>query len=251
MPHPLHSAELDPAAPQRNVLGHMALHLCMLAGAAGAFVAYQHFKLADRHTPALVSLALAAVLVLAPLRALLGAVFSVERRVLHACHGLGALALIGLTAGGAISGAPLLSHAAMAPFAIMGAAQALMHQNHPRNAEQAAAMQRFATSLPEVAQFTRGDLTSPANAARAVSVLSDLIGKAEVLGETELKADPNFQSALARATTHTGLTLGLDSAEQAINRLAANPATAGAVPKLRRELAQARAIARADAHPGG
>jgi hypothetical protein len=39
--------------------------------------------------------------------------------------------------------------------------------------------------------------------------------------------------------------LGLDSIEQGINRLAANPATAGAVPALRRRLAQARTLERA------
>jgi hypothetical protein len=137
----------------------------------------------------------------------------------------------------------------MAPFAIMGAAQAIMHQNHPRNAQQAEALRRFATSLPEVAEFTRsGNLTSPENVTRAVRVLNDLISKAEALGETELQADPNFQSAWAQATTRTGLTLGLDSIDQAINRLAANPAAAPAVPELRRRLAQARSLAKAATH---
>jgi hypothetical protein len=73
-------------------------------------------------------------------------------------------------------------------------------------------------------------------------VLQDLISKAEALGETELRADPAFQSAWAQATTRTGLTLGLDSIDQAINRLAQNPATASAVPQLRRQLAQARSV---------
>ena len=226
-----------------NILGRILLHGLLLAAAAGAFVAHQHFKLHGQSTPALISLVIAAVLAFAPIRALLGEFFAIERRVLHAFHGLGALALVGLTAGGASSGGSLLNHAALAPFALMGAAQAMMHQDHPRNAQQAAALQRFASSLPEVAQFTQGSLTSPANAARAVIVLQDLITKAEALGETELQADPNFQSALARATTRTGLTLGLDSIDQAINRLAANPATASAVPELRRRLAQARLLA--------
>ena len=226
-----------------NILGRILLHGLSLAAAAGAFVAHQHFKLHGQSTPALISLVIAAVLAFAPIRALVGEFFAIERRVLHAFHGLGALALVGLTAGGAFSGGSLLNHAALAPFALMGAAQAVMHQDHPRNAQQAAALQRFASSLPEVAQFTQGSLTSPANAARAVTVLQDLITKAEALGETELQADPNFQSALARATTRTGLTLGLDSIDQAINRLAANPATASAVPELRRRLAQARQLA--------
>ena len=226
-----------------NILGRILLHGLSLAAAAGAFVAHQHFKLHGQSTPALISLVIAAVLAFAPIRALVGEFFAIERRVLHAFHGLGALALVGLTAGGAFSGGSLLNHAALAPFALMGAAQAVMHQDHPRNAQQAAALQRFASSLPEVAQFTQGSLTSPANAARAIIVLQDLITKAEVLGETELQADPNFQSALARATTRTGLTLGLDSIDQAINKLAANPATASAVPELRRRLAQARQLA--------
>ena len=81
-----------------------------------------------------------------------------------------------------------------------------------------------------------------------MKVLQDLIGKAQALGETELQADPNFQNALARATTRTGLTLGLDGIDQAVNRLAANPATAAAVPDLRRRLAQARSVAQASAH---
>jgi hypothetical protein len=226
-----------------NILGRILLHGLSLAAAAGAFVAHQHFRLHGQSTPALISLVIAAVLAFAPIRALVGEFFAIERRVLHAFHGLGALALVGLSAGGAFSGGSLLNHAALAPFALMGAAQAVMHQDHPRNAQQAAALQRFASSLPEVAQFTQGSLTSPANAARAVTVLQDLISKAEALGETELQADPNFQSALARATTRTGLTLGLDSIDQAINRLAANPATASAVPELRRRLAQARQLA--------
>jgi hypothetical protein len=233
----------------RSVLRRILLHCLLLVLAAAAFVAYQHFKLAGQSTPALVSLVAAGVLALAPVRAVIGEVFAIEGRVLHALHGLGGLAFIGLAAGGIISGQSLLSRAAMAPFAIMGAAQAMMHQNHPRNSQQAEALRRFAASLPEVAEFTRsGNLTSAENVTRAVRVLNDLISKAEALGETELQADPNFQSAWARATTRTGLTLGLDSIDQAINRLAANPAAASAVPELRRRLAQARSLGEAATH---
>jgi hypothetical protein len=219
------------------------LHSLSLVLAGVAFVAYEHFKLAGQSTASLACLVAAGILVLAPIRAILGEIFSIEGHVLHALHGLGGLAFAGLAAGGVVSGAPLLNHAAMAPFALMGAAQAVMHQNHPRNARQAEALRRFATSLPEVAEFTRpGDLTSPANAERAVRVLNDLISKAEALGETELEADPNFQSAWARASTRAGLTLGLDSVDQAINRLARTPAGAAAVPELRRRLAEARRV---------
>jgi hypothetical protein len=243
---PLSTADaLTGARPPRSLLGRIGLHALLLIGAAIAFVAHEHFKLAGNSTASLVSLIAAGLLVLSPVRALIGEIFSIEGKVLHAFHGLGGLALVGLVGTGVISGAPLLNHAAMAPFAIMGAAQAIMHQGHPRNAEQAAALRRFATSLPEVAQFTQSaNLTSPANAARAVAVLEDLLSKAEALGETELRADPAFQSAWAQATTRTGLTLGLDSIEQAINRLAQNPATANAVPDLRRQLAQARSVAK-------
>jgi hypothetical protein len=231
-----------PRRPFRRVL----LHCLLLLLAAAAFVAYQHFKLNGQSTQALVSLVAAGVLAVAPARALIGELFAIEGKVLHALHGIGGLAFVGLAAGGVISGQPLLNRAAMAPFALMGAAQAVMHQNHPRNAKQAEALRRFATSLPEVAEFTSsGDLTSPENVTRAVRVLNDLISKAEALGETELEADPAFQSAWARATTRTGLTLGLDTVDQAINRLAANPAAAPAVPELRRRLAKARGVAAA------
>jgi hypothetical protein len=123
----------------------------------------------------------------------------------------------------------------------MGAAQAIMHQDHPRNAQQAEALRRFATSLPEVAQFTSArDLSSPANVARAVSVLNDLLTKAQALGETELAADPAFQSALRRVSTRAGLGLGLDSIEHTIDMMAANPAAAGAAPSLRKHLLAVR-----------
>ncbi len=242
-PAPIDTVALQ--EPARGGLLHRALLHCLsLLSAAAAFVAYEHFKLNGQSSAALVSLVAAALLALTPLRALTRALFAIEGKALHALHGIGGLAFIGLTAGGVISGQPLMSHAAMAPFAIMGAAQAIMHQNHPRNARQAEALRQFAGSLPEVAAFTKpGELTSPANAARAVHVLNDLISKAEVLGETELAADPAFQSAWARATTHTGLTLGLDTIDQGINRLAANPGTADAVPELRRRLAKARKVA--------
>ena len=234
----------------RRVFHRVLLHCLLLFAAVTAFVAYQHFKLNGQSTPALVALVLSAILVLTPVRAVIGELFAIEGRLLHAFHGIGGLLFVGLAAGGFISGQPLLNHAAMAPFAIMGAAQAVMHQNHPRNAKQAEALRSFATSLPEVAEFTSsGNLTSPQNVARAVHVLNDLLSKAEVLGETELAADPKFQSAWARATTRTGLTLGLDSIDLAINRLAANPAAAAAVPDLRRRLAKARDLASAKTRP--
>lgn len=240
-------APLQRTAPRR-VFRRILLHCLLLLFAAAAFVAHEHFRLNGQSTLALVCLVAAGVLAVAPLRALIGEFFAIEGKALHALHGIAGLAFVGLAAGGVISGQPLLNRAALAPFAIMGAAQAVMHQNHPRNAKQAEALRRFATSLPEVAEFTSSkDLTSPQNVQRAVQVLTDVISKAEALGETELEADPKFQSALAQATAHTGLTLGLDAVDQAINRLARDPATASAVPELRRRLAKARSVAAAAA----
>jgi hypothetical protein len=191
-----------------------------------------------------VSLVTAGVFGLWPLRALLREFFAVEGKVLHFVHGLGGLALIGLTFSGVVPRDTVLSHGALAPFAMMGAAQAIMHQHQPRNAAQAAALQRFATSLPEVEIFAHpGALTSPANAARAVTVLNDLVNKAELLGETELQADPGFQSALQQATAHVGLSLGLDAIDRAIDTLSSNPAAAAAIPGLRQRLAKARKTA--------
>lgn len=223
------------------ILGRILLHAGNLVIAAGAFAAYQHFSLAGASGDALASLLAAGGFAFAPVRALLQATFALERGVLHVVHGIGGLTLVGLMAGGAISGQPVLTHAALAPFAMMGAAQALMHSDRPRNTRQAEALRRFVASLPEVEQFARpGSLASPANAARAASVLSDVIGKAHVLGETELEADPGFQSALRRATARVGLTLALDSVDRAIGSLAANPASAPSVAALRRQLGAAR-----------
>jgi hypothetical protein len=216
------------------------LHGVFLLIAVGCFAAYQHFKVEGQRSVALASLVAAAGFGFAPLRDVVRLVFRIEGKTLHLVHVLGGLGLVALPLARGVTGTPILTHAALAPFAIMGAAQAVMHQNHPRNAEQAAAMQRFAASLPEVAQFAGGDLTSPQNAVRAVAVLSDILAKAQALGETELKSDPGFQSALRQASTRFGANLGLDAVDLTLGKLAANPATAAAVPELRKRLAVAR-----------
>jgi hypothetical protein len=222
-------------------LRHLVHWVLGLIGAAALFVAYEHLSLQGARIPAYACLAASALLVLSPVKALLHLLFTVERRVMHVAHAIGGLALVALPVTGMVSGTPVLSHAAMAPFAIMGAAQALMHSNKPRNAAQAEAMRNFVTSMPEVAQFANSrDFSSPANIARAAHVLTDLIGKAQVLGETELEADPGFQSALKRAGVRTGVGLGLDAIQHSIDTMAANPAAAAAVPALRARLAQAR-----------
>lgn len=182
----------------RRIFGKILLHAVFLLIAVVAFGAYAHFKLHDQYAQSLASLLLAAGFGLAPVRAMVRELFSIEGKLLHLVHGVGGLALIGLALGGVVSGGPLLTHAALAPFAIMGAAQAVMHQDHPRSPEEAAALKRFVTSLPEVEQFTKsGNLASPANVQRVITVLTDLINKAQVLGEAELRSDPGFQAALS------------------------------------------------------
>ncbi len=234
----------SPPAPRRTVrsiIGRILLHAGFLLIAVIAFGAYEHFKLHGESTKALASLLAAAGFGLAPIRALVRELFVIEGKLLHVVHGVGGLALIGLALGGVVSGGPLLTRAALAPFAIMGAAQAMMHQDRPRSPRQAEALKRFVTSLPEVEQFAKsGNLLSPENARRAVAVLTDLVTKAEVLGETELRSDPGFQGALRRVSTRFGLSLGLDSIDRAIGGLSANPAVARAVPELRYRLAKAR-----------
>jgi hypothetical protein len=230
-----------PPRAARSIAGRLLLHGVFLVVAVAALGAYEHFKLHGQSTPALVSLLAAAGFGLAPVRALAHELLAIEGKLLHLVHGLGGLALIGLASGGVVSGAPLLEHAALAPFAIMGAAQAVMHQDHPRSREQAEALRRFATSLPEVERFTSsGDLTSPANVRRAVAVLTDLVAKAQALGETELRSDPGFQGALRRTMTRSGLSLGLDTVDRAVGKLSASPAAASALPELRKRLSAAR-----------
>ena len=234
---------LAPPAPRSSMAAAAAralLHLVFLLIALGCLALYLHLEAEGHPDAALASLVAAALFGFMPLRDVIHIFFRVEGTALHLVHAVGGLALVALPLSGAVSGTPVLTHTAMAPFAIMAAAQAVMHQNHPRNARQAAALQQFAASLPEVAQFTSGNLSSPENARRAMVALSDIIGKAQVLGQTELDADPNFQSALGRVSTRFGAGLGLDAVDLALNRLAANPATAAAVPGLRQQVAAAR-----------
>jgi hypothetical protein len=230
-----------PSAGGSSILVRFVHFVLCVTGAAVLFVGYQHFKLSGQAALSTASLIAAALLALVPVRAVLREMWAIEGKALHLVHGLGGLALIALPVSGLVSGTPMLTHAALAPFALMGAAQAVMHQNNPRNAQQAEALRRFATSLPEVAQFTKsGDLSSPANISRAVAVLTDLLGKAQALGETELQADPGFQAALKNATARVGLTLGLDSIDRAVNVLGASQADPASVRALRVKLAQVR-----------
>ncbi|HZT05300.1 MAG TPA: hypothetical protein VFA39_23820, partial [Steroidobacteraceae bacterium] len=98
------------------VLGRIVLHVCNLVVAAGALASYEHFSLQGSSGLAVASLLAAGGFGFAPIRALLHALFALERGVLHIVHGIGGLAIVGLAAGGATSGSPVLSHAALAPF---------------------------------------------------------------------------------------------------------------------------------------
>lgn len=232
--------------------GHLLHWVLGLVGSAALFVAYQHLKINGAAVPAYVCLGGSALLALSPLKALVHAVFTVERGAMHLVHVVAGLGLVALPVSGMVSGTPVLTHAALAPFAMMGAAQALMHSNKPRDAAQARAMRSFVSSLPEVAQFSSSrDFTSPAAVKRAVTVLGDLISKAQILGETELESDPGFQSALKQVGVRTGLSLGLDAISHSIDVMGRSPAAAAAVPALRARLAQARRSVASSAHDTG
>lgn len=238
-PTPVNQAQ--PRAPLPSAVLRVLLHGGFLVIAVVCLALFEHFRVEGASTASIACLVAAAVFGFAPVREVVRLVFRVEGKALHLVHALGGLGLLTLPLTGVVAGGPVLTHAAMAPFEIMGAAQAVMHQGHPRNAKQAAALQRFATSLPEVAQFAGSkNLASPENARRAIAVLTDIIGKAQALGETELESDPGFQSALRRVSTRFGAGLGLDAVDLVLNKLAAIPGAAGAVGQLRTQLATAR-----------
>jgi hypothetical protein len=228
--------------PRRAALAAHLLHWVLgLGGAVVLFVAYQHLKINGAAIPAYGCLGAAALLALSPLKALLHAVFTVERGAMHLAHVVAGLGLVALPASGIVAGTPVLTHAALAPFAMMGAAQALMHSNKPRDAAQARAMRSFVSSLPALAQFSSSrNFTSPATAQRAVTVLGDLISKAQTLGETELASDPGFQSALKQVGVRTGLSLSLDAISHSIDVMERSPAAAAAAPALRARLVRVR-----------
>ncbi|MGH8141772.1 MAG: hypothetical protein ACREU2_04550 [Steroidobacteraceae bacterium] len=224
-----------------SLVGHLLHWVLGLAGAAVLFVAYQHLQINGAAVPAYTCLCGAALLALSPLKALLHAVFCMRRGAMHLAHLVAGLGLVALPVSGVVFGTPVLTHAALAPFAMMGAAQALTHFNKPRDAAQARAIRSFVHSLPEVAQFSSSrDFASPATVKRAATVLGDLISKVQALGETELTADPGFQSALKQVGMRTGLGLSLDVISHSIDVMGRSPAAAAAAPALRARLAQVR-----------
>jgi hypothetical protein len=249
---PTPQIQSPPRRPFGSFVARFFLHVAFLFVAVGCLAGYEHFRVESRPEAAIACLVAAALFGFAPVRDVIGIVFRVEGTALHVVHAVGSLALAALPLAGAVNGTPLLTRTAMAPFAIMGAAQALMHQGRPRNPRQAAAMQRFAASLPEVARFAgTGALSSPANARRAAAALSDILSKAQALGETELASDPAFRSALGQVSTRFAAGLGLDAVDLVLGKLAANPASASAVPELRQRLALARRTIAAAGGPTG
>jgi hypothetical protein len=229
------------AKPWWSVALRFLVHAGFLVIALACLAGYEHFAAEGQSSAAIVSLVAAAGFGFLPLRDLARVVFKIGGAALHGVHLVGGLALAALPFTGVVSGTSVLSHAALAPFSMMGAAQALMHSNQPRNAKQEAALRQFVASLPQIEQFASSkSFASPENAARAAAILSDIVAKAQVLGQTELDADPGFQSALRQVTTRFGAGLGLDAVDVALNQLAANPTTARLVPGLREQLATAR-----------
>jgi hypothetical protein len=241
------------AKPWWSVVLRFLLHVGFLAIALGCLAAYEHFAAEGQSNASIVSLVAAAGFGFLPLRDLARVVFRIGGTALHGVHLVGGLALAAIPFTGVVSGTSVLSHAALAPFSMMGAAQALMHSNQPRNAKQEAALRQFVASLPQIEQLAGPkSFSSPESAARAAAVLSDIVAKAQVLGETELDADPEFQGALRQVTTRFGAGLGLDAVDVALNQLAANPAMARLVPGIREQVTVARqAIAGAHAPTHG
>jgi len=231
----------SPTKPWWSVILRFFVHAGFLAVALACLAGYEHFAAEGQQNASIASLVAGAGFGFLPLRDLARVVFKIGGAALHGVHLAGGLALLALPLTGVVSGTSVLSHAALAPFSMMGAAQALMHSSRPRNATQEAALRRFVASLPQVEQFAGSkSFASPEDAARAVAVLSDIVAKAQALGQTELDADPGFQSALRQVTTRFGANLGLDAVDVALKQLAANPVTARAVPGLREQLAAAR-----------
>ncbi len=213
----------------------LLLHAVFLVIAVGCFFAYLHLRVGDNPKLAMASLIGAGVFGFAPLRDILRLVFRIEGTALHLAHIVGGLGLIALPVAG-------VARTSMGPFAMMGAAQALMHSQHPRNAQQAAALQHFVAALPQVASFASAkSLSSPADAQRAMHALTDIVSRAQALGQTELNADPQFRSAFSQVSARFGTGLGLDAVDMVLNRVAAmNPQQASQVTALREQMARAR-----------
>jgi hypothetical protein len=119
----------SPAGPRASlgsVVARILLHGGLLLIAVGCLAAYEHFKVRGQSDASLASLVAAAGFGFAPVRDVVRVVFGVEGKALHLVHVLGGLGLVALPWPGVVPGAPVPTHAALAPFAVMGAAQAIM-----------------------------------------------------------------------------------------------------------------------------
>ncbi len=213
-------------------LTRLLLRLLALGISVGFYLANRHYRLTGQSEPAMWALGGAVVFGYAALHGVFGRLRS---------FGLAAAAVLGAL--GYWKGGPTVGQGAQSAFAVMAAMQTLTHQDHPRSAQQATALRDFAQSLPAVAQFAGGDLTSPENAARAMRVIGNILAKAERLGATEMAADPKYRSAVHELTVRAGLSIGLDSIDEALQRYLGNPtigpqaaALQARVRKLRQQL---------------
>src|SRR5262245_12719792 len=92
------SADVNAASASRwtaaRVVRTVMLHALCVALAILLFAAYEHLAVHGQSPRSLACLVGAAVFALVPLRAVLGALFSVETKVMHLLHGVGGLFLV-------------------------------------------------------------------------------------------------------------------------------------------------------------
>ncbi len=231
--------DLSPPQRSRSLWLSVLIHAASFIAGLCCLAAWRVLRLDGNSAASMGALVAAGLLLLSSLHLVLDAVFALERRLRHAVHLVAGLGFAGLAAGGHLNHLPVLNDAALAPFAMFGAVQALMHSGQPRNPEQAAALQHFLSGVREIEglDFSGRSLEGTQHTA---AVLKDLVTRAQVLGPTELRSDPGFQSALRQVTARSGLSLGMDNLGGAIDRLASQPGGERAAHELRRELAAAR-----------
>jgi hypothetical protein len=215
------------------------IHAASFVAGLCCLAAWRVLRLDGYSTASMGALVAAGLLLFSSLHLVLDAVFAIGRRLRHAAHIVASLGFAGLAVGGHLNHLPVLNEAALAPFAMFGAVQALTHSGQPRNQEQAAALQHFLSGMREIEglDFSGRSLEGTQHTA---AVLKDLIARARLLGTTELRSDPGIQSALRQVAARSGLSLGMDNLEGAIDKLASQPGGERAAHELHRELTAAR-----------
>ena len=208
----------------------LLVHGGALLIALACFAAYGHFKLEGQSTAAMVSLASAAVFGFTPLRGCCASYFASRESAAHRPR-FGQPRAHRAPVSGVVSSRPVLTRAWMAPFAMMGAAQAVMHQNNPRNAKQAAALKQFATSLPEVAQFAgpKDLVAANAKARRRRAVRHSRQGASLGRDRARIRSGISERAAKPRAIRREPWPRRVDVA---LRNLSGNPAAQSAVPDL-------------------